>query len=143
MLRNDGYSFAPCIWRLVCFLGAGQSLKKRPFLGLLNYSALNRELIGHAFGSALILLGPLYHFLRRQWSGYWATSCTKTDASGLMLCSRCENVATIPVLAKSETKDTDDLFCYYCYHYLVHSEGANLSPYTFYRSNLLHGDHEA
>lgn len=90
------------------------------FSGDVNFSNLNRELLGHSVASLIILLRPLFYFIHKQAIGYLdrrrrLAGDGGRQEDGLVLCDKCKEVAVVPVLALSPDQ-TEHTFCNYCYY---------------------------
>jgi hypothetical protein len=94
--------------------------KEIPTIDDVNFSSLNRELLGHSIASVIILLVPLFRVISRQIVNYldrkrkMAGEYPKTT-DGLILCDRCTSVAVVPISALSADQ-TESIFCNYCYY---------------------------
>lgn len=114
--------------------------QEKPTIGDINFSSLNRELLGHSIANLIILLTPLYHLISRQITYYLDRrrkiagdgECQKTS-DGLILCDRCKNVVVVPVSALS-TDQIESIFCNYCYYVAKRSQ-------TFVSVKLLNYGH--
>uniref|UniRef100_A0A915EJ60 Uncharacterized protein n=1 Tax=Ditylenchus dipsaci TaxID=166011 RepID=A0A915EJ60_9BILA len=97
------------------------------FTGQINYSGLNRELIGHSLGHLYLLTTPLIklcktyvlpvilprYSLKREGIG--------GDPENMVMCEECNQVAILPVKQAQETVNRrQSIYCYYCF-YLTHN----------------------
>ncbi|KAI1724913.1 peroxisome biogenesis factor 2 [Ditylenchus destructor] len=91
----------------------------KPSIGEINYTGLNRELLGHTIGHLFLLLTPVIVLLRKRLSSYLKSSSAISNGiqgqNNPLTCFECNQRAILPVKAKNN-EDGSNIYCYYCFH---------------------------
>ncbi|TKR80758.1 hypothetical protein L596_014774 [Steinernema carpocapsae] len=114
-LRNGG--FRSLIER---FLNLRSTYISPPTLGVMNYDALNRELLWHSFRDLIVLALPLIRLGRQFWRRRFASSKLSSSLNDEWTCARCGQIAVIPSQRNLAVPDEKNefcphIFCFYCY----------------------------
>ncbi|KAK0404223.1 hypothetical protein QR680_017349 [Steinernema hermaphroditum] len=114
-LRSGGFS--SLVERL---LGLRPTYTTPARLGLINFDALNRELLWYSFRDVIVLALPLFRAARLVWRRSLASADVDVSSGFEWKCARCAQTAVIPTQRNRAAPDDKavfcpHVFCYYCY----------------------------
>lgn len=82
---------------------------------------MNRELLGHCVANVIMVVKPLVETLIAIVKEKYITQeAAVVNSNGLIVCTKCGQVAVVPLVATT-TKGQQKVYCNYCYYVVKQS----------------------